>query len=48
MGATEMKVEQELDVRIKGRRKEEVVMHFFYSGITQNVCFFCFCEGQIK
>jgi len=30
--------EQELDVRIKSWRKEEVfVMHFFCSGITQNV-----------
>lgn len=40
MDATEMKEEQELDVRIKGQRKEEVfVMHHFCSGITQNVSF---------
>ena len=41
-----MKAEQELDIRIKGQRKEEVfVMHFFCSGIAQSVSFFCFYEG---
>jgi len=41
--ATEMKEEQELDVRIKGQRKEEVfVMHFCCLGITQNVFFLLF------
>ena len=45
MEATEIKAEQELDIRIKGRRKEEVfVMHFFCSGIAQNVFFFRFYE----
>ena len=38
MEATETKEEQELDIRIKGRRKEEAFeMHFFCSGIMQNV-----------
>ena len=41
-----MKVEQELDMRVEGRRKEEVfVMHFFCLGITQNVSVFCFFQG---
>ena len=41
MDATEMKAEQELDIRIKGRKKEKVfVMHFFCSGIAQNVYFY--------
>ena len=45
MDATEIKAEQELDIRIKGRRKEKVfVRHFFCSGIAQNVSFFCFYE----
>lgn len=36
----EVKAEQEFDIRIKGRRKGEVFeMHFFYSGIMQNVSF---------
>ena len=44
-----MKEEQELNIRIKGWRKEEVVeIHFFCSGITQNLSFFCFFEGQTK
>lgn len=35
-----MKVEQEKHSRIKGWKKEEVsVMYFFYSGITQNISF---------
>jgi len=51
MKATEMKVEQELDIRIKGQRKEEVfVVHFFYSGITQNGSFIFMrdrqCDGE--
>ena len=38
MEATETKEEQELDIRIKGRRKEEAFeMHFFCSGIMQNI-----------
>jgi len=36
-----MKVEQELDIRIKSQRKKEVsVMHLFCSEITQNVLSF--------
>ena len=35
-----MKTEQELDIRVKGGRKEGVfVMHFFCSGIAQSVSF---------
>jgi len=46
MEATEMKVEQGLDIRIKGRRNREVfVMHFFCSVIAKNVTFFFFYEG---
>ena len=43
-----MKVEQELDIRIKDRRKEEVIeMHFFCLGITQNFISFVFMrDGQ--
>jgi len=41
--ATEMIEGQDLGVRIKGWRKEEVfVMHFFGSGITQDVSFLLF------
>ena len=41
-----MEEEQELDIRIKSWRKEGVFeMHFFCSGITQNVSSFCFFEG---
>ena len=48
MKATEVKVERGLDVRIKGRRKEEVFMiPFFCLGITRNVSF-CFYEGWTK
>ena len=43
MQAMEMKGEQESDIRIKGRRKEEVFeILFFCSGITQNVSFLLF------
>ena len=46
MEATELKEERELDIRIKGWRKEEVFeMHFFCSVITQNVSFLCFPEA---
>jgi len=38
-----MKAEQESDIEIKGRRKEEAFeIHFFCSGARQNVSFFCF------
>jgi len=44
-----VKVEQELDIGIKGRRKEKVFeILLFCSGITQNVSFFCFYEGWTK
>ena len=47
MEATELKEERELDIRIKGWRKEEVFeMHFFCSVITQNVSFLCFPEAR--
>ena len=46
MEATEVKVEQEVHIGVKGRRKEKVFeIHFFCSGITQNVFFFYFYEG---
>ena len=46
MEATEIKVEQGFDIRIKGWRKKEIsVMHFFCLRITQNVSSFCFYEG---
>ena len=42
-----VKVEQELDIRIKGRRKEKVFeIHFFCSGITQNVFSFVFMRDE--
>ena len=44
----EVKVEQELDIRIKGRRKGKVFeIHFFCSGIAQNV-FLLFLWGMNK
>jgi len=47
MKATEMKVEQGLGVGITGWRKEEVfVMHFFCSGITQNLSFVSMSDRQ--
>ena len=49
MKATEVKVERELDVRIKSRMKEEVfVMPFVCFGITRNDSFFCFYEEWTK
>ena len=49
MKATDMKAEQETDIGIKYKRKEEViVIHFFGQVTAQNVFFFCFFEGQTK
>jgi len=43
---TEMKEQQELDIRIKGWSKEEVIeVKFFSSGKTHNISFFCFFKG---
>jgi len=43
MEATEMKEEQELDTRIKGRRKVQVFEMYAPSlGISENVSFFLF------
>ena len=40
MGATRLKVEQELDIKIKDQGKGGVFrMHFFCLGITQNASF---------
>ena len=41
-----MKEEQDLDIKINGQRKLAVfLMHFFCSGITPNISFFCPDEG---
>ena len=46
MEATEIKVEQGFDIRIKGWREEEIsVMNFFCLRITQKVSSFGFYEG---
>jgi len=43
MEATEVKEEQELDIRIKGRKKVEVFEKYFIClGISENVSFLLF------
>ena len=44
-----MKVEQQLDIGIKGGRKEEVFMiHLSCSRTTPNISLFCFYAGKTK
>ena len=42
-----MEVEEESDIEIKGRRKEEVFeIYFFCSRTRENVSFFCFRRNR--